>query len=463
METDGLNEATRLARGLLCLIFCVSVALLLAASCVEERGEQQRTELRTHQRTEPPARQQDEPRTYRLDGSLTEKSRATIDKAGATIGEVGKRYMVVTATHREIRDIASAGFFTIQEQADLGPSAEEQAGAPSFFPPEGSGYHDYAEMSAEVQRLADANPSIVRRFSIGKSYQGRELWAVKIGDNVGVDEDEPEVLYTGLHHAREHISVEQALDVLRYLTNGYGTDPRVTNVVDSREVYIVFALNPDGGEYDIQNGYYHSWRKNRQPNANTSYIGTDLNRNYGYRWNCCAGSSGDPANRFYRGPAPFSAPETARLRDFVKSRVVGGKQQIKTALNFHSYGEAVQWPYGYTYADVPSDMARDDRDAFAAMGRAMAATNGYVAQQMSDLYIQDGTAADWLYGAQGIFAYEYELYPKGSDPGFYPSDEVIARETARNREAVLYIAEQADCPYRSIGKEAQYCVSVPPR
>lgn len=93
----------------------------------------------------------------------------------------------------------------------------------------------------------------------------------------------------------------------------------------------------------------------------------------------------------------------------------------------------------------------------------MAATNGYVAQQMSDLYIQDGTAADWLYGAQGIFAYEYELYPKGSDPGFYPSDEVIARETARNREAVLYIAEQADCPYRSIGKEAQYCVSVPPR
>ncbi len=462
METDGLNEATRWARGLLCLLFCVSVALLLAASCVEERGEQQRTELRTHQRTEPPARQQDEPRTYRLDGSLTEKSRATIDKAGATIGEVGKRYMVVTATHREIRDIASAGFFTIQEQADLGPSAEEQAGAPSFFPPEDSGYHDYAEMSAEIKQVADANPSIVRRFSIGKSYQGRELWAVKIGDNVGTDEDEPEVLYTGLLHAREHISVEQALYVLHLYADNYQTDPRIRNVVDSREIYVVFALNPDGGEYDVQNGYYHSWRKNRQPNANTSYIGTDLNRNYDYRWNCCAGSSGNPANRFYRGPAPFSAPETTRLRDFVKSRVVNGEQQIRTAIDFHSYGEAIQWPYGYTVADVPNDMSRDDHDVFVAMGRAMAATNGYKAQQASDLYVQDGLAPDWLYGF-GILGFTFELFPAGPDPGFYPPDEVIGRETARNREAVLYIAEQADCPYRAIGKEAQYCVSVPPR
>jgi len=150
VETDRSNEAARWARGLFCLLACVSIALFVAASCAEERGERQRTEPRTPQRTEPPTRQRDELRTYRLDGRLTQKSRAIIDKAGATIGEVGKRYAVVTATRREIRDIAGAGFFTIQEQADGNLSAEGRARRRGF-PPEDSAYHDYAEMSAEVR------------------------------------------------------------------------------------------------------------------------------------------------------------------------------------------------------------------------------------------------------------------------------------------------------------------------
>jgi carboxypeptidase T len=442
----------------------VSVSLFLAASCAEEggeRGERQRAEPRTHQRTEPPTRQRDEARTFRLDGPLNQQTRATIENAGATIGEVGKRYAVVTAARREIRDIAETGVFTIQEQADRGPSAEGRT--IDGFPPEDSAYHDYGEMSAEVRRVADAYPSIVRRFSLGESYEGRDLWAVKISDDVTADEDEPEVLFVGLHHAREHLTVEMALYTLRLFADNYGTDPRIRGIVDSREVYVVFALDPDGGEYDIADGYYHAWRKNRQPNGGSTHPGTDLNRNYGYGWGCCDGSSGDPANRFYRGSSAFSAPETARLRDFVDGRVVDGEQQIETAIDFHTKGESIMWPYGYTLADVPSDMAQDDRDAFVAMGEAMSTTNGYTPQQMSDAYIQDGTMEDWAYGVHGIFAYVFELYPKGPNPGFYPPDEAIARETERNREALLYIAEQADCPYRSIGKEAQHCASVPPR
>jgi hypothetical protein len=252
-----------------------------------------------------------------------------------------------------------------------------------------------------------------------------------------------------------------ALYTLQMLTDEYGAIQQITDLVDSREVWFIFDMNPDGGEYDIATGTYRSWRKNRQPNSGSSYVGTDLNRNWGYRWGCCGGSSGSFSSETYRGAAPFSAPETAVVRDFVNSRVVDGKQQITAAIDFHTYSELILWPYGYTYTDVPGDMTQDDRAVLVAMGQAMAATNGYTPEQASDLYITDGTINDWLYAAHGIMNYTFEMYPRtSSQGGFYPPDEVIPTETARNREAVLYLLQQADCPYRVIGKETQYCQSA---
>ena len=126
-----------------------------------------------------------------------------------------------------------------------------------------------------------------------------------------------------LHHAREHLSLEQNLAVLRWLTEGYGTNERITHIVNAREVWIVFAVNPDGAEYDLTGSPYRAWRKNRQPNAGTTAIGTDLNRNYGYQWGCCGGSSGTKSASTYRGKAAFSAPETRVIRDFMASRRIG--------------------------------------------------------------------------------------------------------------------------------------------
>jgi hypothetical protein len=87
----------------------------------------------------------------------------------------------------------------------------------------------------------------------------------------------------------------------------------------------------------------------------------------------------------------------------------------------------------------------------------MANTNGYTPEQASDLYIADGTSIDWMWGNQGIWAYTFEMYPASGGGGFYPPDEVIPAQTSRNRSAVLLLAEYADCPYRAIGKQAQYC------
>ena len=318
--------------------------------------------------------------------------------------------------------------------------------AANEFPAGRTGYHTYTEVGADAAAVAAAHPNIVKRFSIGKSYKGRELWAVKISDNVSVDENEPEVLYDGGHHADEHMGVEMTLKIMHWLADGYGKDARITNIVNTREVWIVFLVNPDGAEYDILGGKFHYWRKNRQPTPGTSYIGTDLNRNYGYRWGGGGRTSSNPAAITYRGPKAFSAPETRAFRDFLASRVVDGRQQIRAGISFHEYGRLVMWPYGYTNTNVPADMTLEDHNALVAIGKKMASSNGYKPEQASDLYITSGTSRDFEYGTYRIFAYTFELSVKD-----YPDDSLINAETGRNKEAVLYLAERAGCPLGVLG------------
>jgi carboxypeptidase T len=335
----------------------------------------------------------------------------------------------------------------------LGTAPAQTSAATRDFPAGWEGFHTYAEMYADISAVAATHPAITSLFSIGKSYQGRQIWAMKISDNVRVDEAEPEVMFDGLHHAREHMSVEMTLAIMHWLVNGYGSDAEITRLVTQREIWIVFNVNPDGGEYDISGGRYHYWRKNRQPNAGTTYIGTDLNRNYDYRWGCCGGASSNPASNLYRGAAAFSAPETRAIRDFVNSRVVNGRQQIRTAITFHTSGRLILWAYGYTKTDVPADMTVDDHAVLVTMARQMGTMNGYKPEQASDLYIDSGTERDWLYGRHRIFAYTFELTPGGE----YPDDSTIGPETRRNKSAVLYLIAMAGCPYTAIGKSRFYC------
>jgi carboxypeptidase T len=386
-------------------------------------------------------------RTYRVDGVRDLLDRSAVQVAGAAIVEVDHAEVVVTANRRAVRRLRRLGYRVTR----LAPPRRRGARA-ADFPSADSQYHNYAEMAAEVQSTATAFPNIVTpRFSLGTSYQGRQIYAVKVSDNPNADEAEPEVLFTANQHAREHLTTEMALYILRELTSKYATDPRIKNIVDNRETWIVFMVNPDGVEYDIATGSYRMWRKNRQPNGTSSFVGTDLNRNWGYQWGCCGGSSGSFSSETYRGAAPFSAPETARLRDFVNSRVIGGVQQIKAHIDFHTYSELILWPYGYTFADTAPGLTANDRNAHATLGRQMAATNGYTPEQASDLYIADGTIDDWLWGQHKIFTYTFEMFPTTSSPGFYPPDEQIGPQTTRNREAVLMLEEYADCVYRVIG------------
>ncbi|MFG2272147.1 M14 family metallopeptidase [Streptomyces chartreusis] len=399
----------------------------------------------------------DDVRQYevRLHGGA--EARTALQRTGVTVDATDDHGVVVSGRADQIRKLRSLGY----DVTPLGAVPDRSAGEDDVrlydFPSGDSRYHNYAEMTSEINSIVSANPSIASQRVIGTSYQGRNIVAIKISDNVGSDEAEPEVLFTHHQHAREHLTVEMALYLLRELTSDYGSDSRVTGLVNNREIWIVPDLNPDGGEYDIATGSYRSWRKNRQPNSGSSAVGTDLNRNWAYRWGCCGGSSGSTSSETYRGTSAESAPEVKVVANFVRSRVVGGKQQITAGIDFHTYSELVLWPFGYTYSDTTTGMTADDRNAFAAVGQKMAASNGYTPEQASDLYITDGSIDDWLWGNQKIFSYTFEMYPRSGGGGFYPPDEVIERETSRNRDAVLQLLENADCMYRSIGKEAQYC------
>jgi len=387
-----------------------------------------------------------EPAQYEVLDVRNAVQRNAIAGVGVAIDGVEHSIVTVTATPTEVRALQRQGL-TVQPLLTT-----------FDFPASDAPYHNYSELITEVNQVVAANPSIASKRTIGRTYEGRDIVAVKISDNVGADESEPEVLYDANHHAREHLTVEMAVYLLHLFTDNYASDTRVRNVVDSREIWIIPSVNPDGSEYDVATGSYRSWRKNRQPNSGSSNVGTDLNRNYGYRWGCCGGSSGSTSSATYRGPSAFSAPETRAVRDFVNGRVVGGTQQIRAAMDFHTYSELVLWPFGHTTATTTTGMTADDYNTFSTFGRQMAATNGYTPEQSSDLYITDGDSLDWLWGTHKIFAYTFEMYPQGtSGGGFYPPASVITRETARNREAALLLAEVADCPYKVIGKQSTYC------
>lgn len=310
-------------------------------------------------------------------------------------------------------------------------------------------YHTYGEMVDTLTTLAAAYPAIAQLSTIGTSIEGRNIYLLKISDNVGADETEPEVLYMGNHHARELMSVEIPLRFARHLLENYGIDPDVTDHVDNREIFFIPMVNPDGHVYVEQNhgGWWGSWwRKNRRLNGNTTY-GVDLNRNYGFEWGFDnLGSSPTPGSDLYRGTGPFSEPEVVAVRDFVNTR------DITIWFSYHSYGELLLYPWGYEASFAP------DHCALATLADTLVAENGYTPGNyaLGTIYATNGDSDDWGYGEQvskdKIFAYTPEVNTSGQG-GFGPSDALIGPTFDLLLPMNLKALEYADNPYRVLGPE----------
>ena len=277
------------------------------------------------------------------------------------------------------------------------------------------GYYTFAEIEEQLDRYSEQFPELVtQKVSIGTTLEGRNIWMIKVSDNPNIDENEPEMLYTGLHHAREPMSYMNLFYFINWLTENYGIDSEATALINNRELYFIPAINPDGLVYNqsIAPNGGGMQRKNMKETCSSSPDGVDLNRNYSYMWGYDnSGSSPDGCNETYRGALPFSEPETQAIKDFVEMH------DFPIALNYHSYSNLLIYPLGYTY-DNP--VPQEDLEIFIEYGEQMVQYNGYALGTGPELlYTVNGEACDWMYGEKGIFAYTPEI--GNSSDGFWPS------------------------------------------
>jgi hypothetical protein len=304
------------------------------------------------------------------------------------------------------------------------------------------GYHTMDELYVVLDSIHNDHPAITTaRDSIGYTIEGRVIYAIKISDNPESDEDEPEVFFNALTHAREPIGMEALLYFMHYLTDNYGTDARVDSLVNNRELWFIPLVNPDGYEYNsfIEPSGGGMWRKNRRDNGDGSF-GIDLNRNFGYQWGYDdVGSTPYTWDETYRGTGPFSEPEVASIRDFVLAH------DFVVAVNYHSYGDLLIYPWGYIAFDTP------DRPLFENLGAYFTAVNHYTYGSSNNVsYTTNGGVYDWMYGEQiskkKIIAFLPEV-GGWNDGGFWPPEYLIDGLCLENLEANLRLAERAGTLY----------------
>lgn len=278
-------------------------------------------------------------------------------------------------------------------------------------------YHTYSESAAFVDSLRLLYPQVIsQKWSLGQSHEGRNIWCFRVSDNPDLDEDEPEILIDGMHHAREIMASEFGIMFAEYLASNYGTDPEVTWLLDNRELYLVPIVNPDGVVYneatDPAGG--GMWRKNRRPISVSTY-GVDLNRNYPYQWGYDdSGSSPTPSSDLYRGPFAGSEPEVQAMMALINGHAFATHNTV------HTYSNLTLYPWGYETVPTPDDAVFDH------MAAQMVSLNGYTPGQPGEvLYEVNGGAFDWAYGAQTehakIFSFSNEI--GGAGDGFWPLEE----------------------------------------
>jgi carboxypeptidase T len=356
--------------------------------------------------------------------------RSVIADTGVAIQWIKEDYVIAIGNLQEKKALEKLGWldssYSVTEIRD--------------FPKNDSEYHNYTELTASLNDLQKTYPQLVSLTSIGPSLQGREIWSLRISGHLDQGPQMPAVLFIGGHHAREHLSVETPLRIIKWLLQEYSTgNERIRRLINSREIHFIPAVNPDGLEYDIATGRYQMWRKNRARNRDGSF-GVDLNRNYGHGWGT-GGSSKDPTSETYMGTAPFSEPETRAVKKYVEDH-----QNISTLLSFHTFSELILYPWGGKYDPITDQKARN---VHRTMADKMAQWNGYTPEQASSLYIASGDTCDWAYGEHQIISFTFELDPSGGGGGgFYPGPEIITNVVNKNKEPVLYLIEFADNPYR---------------
>jgi len=264
-------------------------------------------------------------------------------------------------------------------------------------------YHTYSEIIDLADSLASAFPDICEKHIFGTSVQGRELGALKISDNVTLDENEAEVMFDGGIHGDEIGAAENCIRFARDLCLEYGIDPDITDLVNNRETWIYYMVNPDG----------------RVADNRTNSNGVDLNRDSGYMWDAWGGS-----------PGAFSQPESKALRDCHYNR------QFVVHTTYHSGTEYISHPWSYR-ADLCPDFSHINQ-----LAGVYSSTSGYAnmeyGQGCTGMYAINGSTKDTNYGMMGAISWSMEIsYNK------HPAASQLMMYYNYNKPAMLSIIEYA--------------------
>ena len=344
----------------------------------------------------------------------------------------GDNYLEIVTHPDEFERLQEMGFKTDIIHADMTSFYQSRLEPNKLM----GGYLTLSEINAYIDSLAAEHSDIVsQKYNLGQTIEGRDMWAIKISDNPNVDEDEPEILFTAAIHAREVITPLIIRNFAEYMTTNYALgNPQVQNLVNNREIWLIFCCNPDGyyyNEYTDPSGG-GMWRKNRHNYLN-GYYGVDLNRNFGYQWGYDnEGSSPYQYDDTYRGTSAFSEPETQNLRDFHLAH------DFIISVYFHSHSDLILWPWGY------DELYTDEEDLFKLIGDSAATFNGYTAGVVWDAinYTANGSTDDWVYYEtimkNKTYAFTFEV-----GDAFWPSPSEIPEMCNENLGAMLFLSDLA--------------------
>jgi len=333
--------------------------------------------------------------------------------------KIENNYFELIVTPKELKIIESRGFNykIISYGRPFYKIQEEMQNNPSFIPP---GYSDLTDIINEMYTIESNYPSICKVYDLtdtygcSPTYEGRHIYAMKISDNVDVEEDEPSFLMVSCHHAREIVTPVIALYSIGQLTSGYGSNPSITAVVDDYEIWISPVWNPDGYEYCY---YYDNWwRKNRRPPD-----GVDLNRNYPFGWNSGCSGSTDPYSETYKGPSPASEPETQTMMAFSDDK------HFAKVLDYHSYGSEVL--YGYCCHSHPFS------SFFYSEAVALSTAAGYYGSVRAPS--AEGEEYQWQIWGNGTYANLMETHTS-----FQPSYSSALSESAKVFPGTIWMLER---------------------
>ena len=337
-------------------------------------------------------------------------------------------------------------------------------------------YRTVEEVYAYMDRLAAAHPTLVEKLDIGDSWcklhpgectqpdshGGYDLYVLHI-TNRDIPGPKPVFWLDAGTHSREIAGPEMATRFMGQLLDRYDRDPDSRWLVDWHDIWIMPLVNPDGYRLvgpDSDRPMKH--RKNADnddgcevyPSTSDTQFGTDINRNFPYKWGCCKGSSTNACEQDYRGPESASEPETQALTSQLEQLFPdqrGSSDADRAPITttgiyqaLHSYGPLNLIPWGWTDRAAPNGKDLLNIGNHMRAGNAFPTGNGYKACRVGDcLYLADGGSIDWLYGTRGIASFSTEL----GDNGFFPPYSKMPGLWNENKGMLTYMAKIAGAPY----------------